>query len=239
MSHPSSFRLRLSKSELLTDPSCAEVVVKLTFKPLPHQSLSFFTAGQCVRMSLPSQPDLQASYFAIASSPYDNSSYEFVIKAVNALSQSLTDLVEGDEVEVEGPMGKGFDLAGYKGRNVILMGVGTGIAPLRSLWLALVRDRHEFGEISIYAGFLSAMHHLLTDELESLAEHDIKVSVSLATGHGDWNGPVGYVQHALAEDKPSPENTVVCLAGMSVMVDACTETLLEQGFEQEQILLNF
>ncbi|MDX8388421.1 MAG: hydrogenase [Ghiorsea sp.] len=239
MSHPSSFRLRLAKSERLTDPSCDDVVVKLAFTALPHQSLPFFTAGQCVRMNLPSQPDLQASYFAIASNPYDNASYEFVIKAVNELSLALTNLSEGEEVEAEGPMGKGFDLAGYKGRNVILMGVGTGIAPLRSLWLALVKDRHEFGEISIYAGFLSAMHHLLTDELESLSEHNIQVSVSLATGHGDWHGPVGYVQHALAEDQPSPEQTVVCLAGMNVMVDACTETLLELGFEQDQILLNF
>jgi NAD(P)H-flavin reductase len=136
-------------------------------------------------------------------------------------------------------MGKGFDLSAHQGKNVILMGVGTGIAPLRSVWLDVIKHRADYDEVSIYAGFLSATHHLLTDELASLAEHDIQVSISLTTGHDDWQGPVGYVQHALAENKPNPENTVVCLAGMSVMVDACTETLLDLGFNEQQILLNF
>ena len=240
MPHTAPFRMRLQHHERLTDPSCDDVVVKLTFEPLPHQSLpDSFLAGQFVRLSLPSRPELQASYFAIASAPYDNSSYEFVIKAVSPLSEVLVDFQIGAEVEVEGPMGKGFDLSQYKGKNIILMGVGTGIAPLRSVWLDLIRHRQDYDRISIYAGFLSPVHHLLTDELDSLGDHDIHVSVSLATAHDKWHGPVGYVQHALERDKPIPEDTVVCLAGMNVMVDACTDTLLELGFESRQILLNF
>lgn len=239
MSNPAPFLLRLQKNERLTDPSCDDVVVKLTFAPLPHHSLPIFLAGQCVRLSLPSLPALHASYFAIASSPHDTATYQFVIKGVTALSNALVDLKDGDEVEVEGPMGKGFDFSAYKGQNIILMGVGTGIAPLRSAWLDLIQHRKDYGTISIYAGFLSAMHHLLTDELENLSEHDIKVSISLATGHDDWHGPVGYVQHALEANHPSPKNTIVCLAGMNVMVDACTETLQNMGFDEQQILLNF
>jgi len=235
----STFRLRLQKNERLTDPTCSDIVVKLTFVALPHQTLPSFIAGQCVRMGLPNQTELPASYFAIASSPDDSSCYEFVIKEVAPLTNALLRLAEGDEVEVEGPMGKGFDLTAHHGKDVILMGVGTGIAPLRSLWLDMIENREKYGKISIYAGFLSAMHHLLTDELENIAEYDIQVSISLATGHHDWNGPVGYVQHALEADKPAAENTVVCLAGMSVMVDACTESLQNLGFESDQILLNF
>lgn len=239
MSNPSSFRLRLAQHERLTDASCDDIVVKLTFEPLPHQSLPTFITGQCVRMSLPSQPELPASYFALASSPHDTAKYEFVIKGVHPLSHALVELQVGEEVEVEGPMGKGFDLSAHQGKNIILMGVGTGIAPLRSVWLDMIEHRENYGTVTIYAGFLSAMHHLLTDELQSLAEHDIQVSISLATGHDDWHGPVGYVQHALQADAPNPDNTVVCLAGMNVMVDACTETLLELGFNEQQILLNF
>jgi len=231
--------MRLIQNERLTDLSVDEVVSKLTFIALPHQTLPDFQTGQCVRMHIPAVPELQPGYFAIASSPHDNSTYEFVIKAVNDLSTALTQMVAGDEVEAEGPMGKGFDLTEQKGKNLILMGVGTGIAPLRSVWLDIIKNRSDFGHVTIYAGFLSAMHHLLTDELQSLDEHDIQVSVSLTTGHDDWKGPVGFVQHALEDDAPSPENTVACLAGMNVMVDACTDSLLKLGFSQEQILLNF
>ncbi len=239
MSNPSSFRLRLAHRERLTDAACDAVVVKLSFQPLPHQSLPAFIAGQYMRISLPTQPDLPASYFALASSPHDTARYEFVIKAMHPLSHALVDLAVGEEVEAEGPMGKGFDLSAHKGKHVILMGVGTGIAPLRSVWLDMIAHREDYGHVSIYAGFLSAMHHLLTDELQSLGEHDIQVSISLTMGHDDWQGAVGYVQHALAKDAPNPENTVVCLAGMSEMVDECTETLLGLGFNEQQILLNF
>lgn len=231
--------MRLIQNERLTDPSVDEVVCKLTFISLPHQTLPFFQTGQCVRLHMPAYPELQSAYFAIASDPHDNATYEFVIKAVNELSTMLTQMVAGDEVEAEGPMGKGFDLSEHKGKNLILMGVGTGIAPLRSVWLDIIKNRSQFGNVTIYAGFLSAMHHLLTDELHSLDDHDIQVSISLTTGHDDWKGPVGFVQHALQDDAPSPENTVACLAGMNVMVDACTDTLLHLGFSQEQILLNY
>jgi len=239
VTQPSLFRLRLQSNERLTDPSCDDVVAKLSFVPLPHMSLPTFIAGQCMRLNLIEQDDLPAAYFAIASSPHEHEHYDFVIKEVAPLTHTLLQLQVGDEVEVEGPMGKGFDLSQDKGKHIILVGVGTGIAPLRSVWLDLIQHREDYGKISIYAGFLTAMHHLLTDELESLAEHDIQVSISLATGHHDWDGPVGYVQHALENDKPNAEHTVVCLAGMSVMVDACTETLHEVGFTDEQIRLNF
>lgn len=239
MYHSTSFQMRLVRNQRLTDPSIADVIAKLTFTSLPHETLPAFHTGQCVRLALPKLAELQPGYFALASSPHDNSSYEFVIKAVNPLSQMLVDMAEGATVLAEGPMGKGFDLQQYEGKNIIMMGVGTGIAPLRSMWLEIIRHRERFGEVMIYAGFLTAMHRLLTDELASLEEYRIQVSVSLTSSHDGWNGPVGFVQHALEQDAPSPENTVVCLAGMSAMVDACTESLLGLGFLDAQIMLNY
>jgi len=229
----------LQQNERLTDPSCDDAVVKLSFTALPGMVLPSFVAGQYVRLCLPNQPELQDAYFALASNPHDISTYDFVIKGTHPLSHALVELEVGAEVRVEGPIGKGFNLSKHTGKHVILMGVGTGIAPLRSLWFDLIKHRSEYGKISIYAGFLSSAHHLLTDELINLEAHDIQVCVSLTTAHDDWNGPVGYVQQALADHQPSPENTVVCLAGMNVMVDACTSTLLELGFNEQQILLNF
>jgi len=82
------------------------------------------------------------------------------------------------------------------------------------------------------------MHCLLTDELEHLAEHNIEVSITLEKGHESWDGPIGYVQQALKLDAPDGSNAVACVAGMSAMVDACTETLQNLGFNDSRILLN-
>jgi len=136
-------------------------------------------------------------------------------------------------------MGKGFGLDKFKGADVYLIGVGTGIAPLRSVWRHIIAHREQFGRVAIYAGFMTPLHRLLTDELETLSEHHIEVSISLEMGHESWDGPIGYVQHAIEADAPDGSNGVACLAGMSAMVDACTETLQNLGFNESRILLNY
>jgi len=235
----STYRMQLKERICLTDATCDEQIIKITIGHADASSVGAFISGQYVRMGIPGLKEPAPAYFAVASSPYDQHCYEFVIKCASGMAENLLSLDLGSEVEVEGPMGKGFNLQAFKGKDVILMGVGTGIAPLRSVWRSLIHERELYGKISIYAGFLTPFHRLLTDEMDNLSDHAIDVSISLTTAHEDWSGPVGYVQHALEDDAPSGENTVVCLAGMSVMVDACTQTLHNLGFNDDHILRNF
>lgn len=234
-----TYRMQLKERMCLTDSACDELIIKIKVTHLDAAPVSPFVSGQYVRMGLPGLKEPAPAYFAVASSPFDTDGYEFVVKCVDGMSAKLANMPLNTPLEIEGPMGKGFDLAPFRGHDIILMGVGTGIAPLRSVWRTLIQHRDDYGKISIYAGFLTAYHRLLTDEMEQLSDYDIDVSVSLTTGHEDWDGAVGYVQQALENDAPSGENTVVCLAGMSVMVDACTQTLHNLGFNDEHILLNF
>ncbi len=239
MQQSPTYRMRLIENVRITDPACEDVVVKLTLEPVDRKRVEPFISGQFVVMGIPNVKDPAPAYFAIASSPGETDYYEFVIKRGSGMADYLCELDPGAEVEVEGPMGKGFDLEPFKGCDVILMGVGTGISPLRSVWGMIIENRDAYGKVSIYAGFLTPMHRLLTDELEALSEHQIEVKVSLDTGDDNWNGPIGYVQHALEDDAPDGNNSVVCLAGMSAMVDACKETLQNLGFDDSRILLNF
>lgn len=231
--------MRLIENTRITDTACEDVVVKLTLEPIDRGDVQPFTTGQFVVMGIPGVKDPAPAYFAVASSPAETNHYEFVIKRGSSMADYLSELTPGAEIEVEGPMGIGFDLEPFKGCNVILMGVGTGISPLRSVWRSIIENRDDYGKVTIYAGFLTPMHRLLTDELEALSGHHIEVKISLDRGDDDWNGPIGYVQDALLADHPNSENSVVCIAGMSTMVDACKETLQNLGFDDSRILLNF
>ncbi len=239
MQQSPTYRMQLKERVDLTDAACDERIIKIKLVHLDSKQVAHFVPGQYVRMGIPCLKEPAPAYFAIASSPGDKDGFEFVIKCTAGISEKLASLALGSELELEGPMGKGFDLQPFRQHDVILMGVGTGIAPLRSVWRNLIQHRKDYGKISIYAGFLTPFHRLLTDEMDELSEYNIDVSVSLETGHQDWDGAVGYVQHALKADAPNGENAVACLAGMSVMVDACTETLLGLGFNEQRILLNF
>jgi len=234
-----TYRMRVKENVRMTDPTCQDEVVQLTLETKNRSAVRSFQAGQYVRIAIPGLQEPTPGYFAIASSPEDSDTYEFFIKNAGALSQYLCGLPDGSELDVEGPMGKGFDLEAHKGNDVYLIGVGTGIAPLRSVWRHIIHHRADYGQVHIYAGFLTSLHQLLTDELEDLGNHDIEVSITLEMGHDNWDGPIGYVQHALESDAPNSKNAIACLAGMSVMVDACTETLQNLGFNESRILLNY
>ncbi len=238
MQHSSPYMMRVKDSIRLSSSECDHVVVKLDIEPLRDNKLLPFVAGQVVRLGFPGLKEPMPGYFAIASEPGCADYYEFVIKQQPGITTLLAGLEPGATVEVEGPMGKGFDLSPFRGCDIYLIGVGTGIAPLRSVWRDMISRRDDYGDITIYAGFLTPCHRLLTDELEALAEHNIEVNVSVKIGSEAWEGLIGYVQDALRADAPKGENAIACLAGMNTMVDACRETLHNLGFDDRRILLN-
>jgi len=231
--------MRVKASELLSSPESGETVVRLEIEAVPGERIEPFVPGQIVRLGLPGMHDPQPGYFAIASEPARSDALEVVIKHRPGISALLASLEPGSSVEVEGPMGHGFDLAPFAGCDVYLIGVGTGVAPLRSVWRHLISHREQYGAVHIYCGFLTPCHRLLTDEMDALSDHDIEVSVSVTSGSASWDGPIGYVQDALREDAPNGENSVACLAGMNAMVDACRETLQNLDFNDSHILLNY
>ena len=230
--------MRVKACERLSSPECEDTVIRLELARA-NGAFQSFIPGQVARIGLPGLTDPQPGYFAIASEPASSQGLEFVIKQRPGIAAMLSELEPGATVAVEGPMGRGFDLTPFTGGDVYLVGVGTGVAPLRSVWRHLLPHRKDYGRVAIYCGFLTPCHRLLTDELDDLAAHGIEVSVSVTSGGEDWNGPIGYVQDALERDAPSGENAVACLAGMNAMVDACRETLHTLGFDDSRILLNY
>ena len=238
MAKSHSYRMRVKENVRMTDPACEDVVVQLALSPEAGKAPEF-RSGQYVRIGIPGVDSPAPAYFAIASDPTQCDGYEFFVKHSGGMAGYLCQVSPGIELEIEGPMGKGFGLDKFHGADVYLVGVGTGIAPLRSVWRYIIAHRKEFGRVGIYAGFMSPLHQLLTDELETLSEHHIEVSVTVEMGHESWGGPIGYVQHAIEAEAPDGTNAVACLAGMSVMVDACTETLQNLGFNESRILVNY
>ena len=113
-----------------------------------------FIPGQFLQVYAPSG---KASYFAIASAPGERH-YDLLVKRADGCSKELFDLPIGAAVRVVGPQGKGFPLASHTGRDVLLIGVGTGIAPLRSVRGWASARRAEFGRVILLHGVLTPRH---------------------------------------------------------------------------------
>ena len=222
------------------EPQGVEDLRAVRLDPAPEQGAapSFeFIPGQFLQVYAPSG---EASYFAIASAPGERH-YDLLVKRANGCAKELFDLPIGAAVRVVGPQGKGFPLASHAGRDVLLIGVGSGIAPLRSVLGWALARRAEFGRVILLHGVLTPRHRCYPDEFPAwrAAGVDARVTVTSAGDDAAWDGPIGFVQDLLPALDLNPARTVACLVGMKEMVDANTAILRAMGVPPDRILLNF
>src|SRR5713101_7640257 len=90
--------------------------------------------------------DEEPAYFAFASAPADRE-LEFLIKRTAGASAAIFDMKEAGRIDLLGVTGHGFDLDRHRGRDLVLVAMGTGVAPLRSAFPHVLTRKHEFGQL--------------------------------------------------------------------------------------------
>ncbi len=179
-------------------------------------------------------------YFAIASAPGEGPHFDLLLRRSQGASAALCDLTVGAEVQVAGPQGKGFPLEPHRGKNLLLIGVGTGIAPLRSVIRAAAKERSRYGRVMCFYGALTPQHVCFHDEMREWLEWGVETFVSVTDPNGQpWQSHVGFVQQNVGRVGPSSKDTVAMLVGMPEMIQANTELLRRLGFLPNAILLNY
>ena len=92
------------------------------------------------------------SYYALASAPEDKTGMEFLVKNGEGVSKALYEATEGTKIQAKGPVGKGFPIDQYKGRDLLIVAVGSAMAPMRGVIKSICRRRQDFGKISVIFG---------------------------------------------------------------------------------------
>lgn len=198
-----------------------------------------FTHGQYVQVRRGA--DEKPGFFAIASAPHQEWQVELLVKeGSTGVTHALYEAAPGDVFEVSAPQGPGFPREHLTGKNVLLIGVGSGIAPLRSVLLSILDDRAAFGErVMLIYGARSPFHIPFRPEIARWrAQVEVYKAMS-QPGDADWSGYTGYVQHILEDIGIPRENTIACICGMSHMVDAVKARLGDLGIPEDDVYLNF
>jgi NAD(P)H-flavin reductase len=126
----------------------------------------------------------------ISSTPNKNSEFEIAIRAAGMVTKKLCSLGVGDVIGINGPLGNGFPLSRLKGRDVIIIGGGIGITPLRSL-VQYIGDNKKFVKsLTILAGARSPESLLYQDEFK-IWEKFARVEKTVDTPDKGWTGCVG------------------------------------------------
>lgn len=158
------------------------------------------------------------------------------------VSSWLFSLVANDTVSVSGPFGtfRSRDT----GREMVFIGGGVGMAPLRAMIYEQLERVGTTRKISFWYGSRNTSELLYVDEFDALAARhtnfDWTVALSEPEPDADWDGAVGFVHDVALErylrDHPSPENCEYYLCGPPLMIRAVLSMLDDLGVDKDHIL---
>ncbi|MET8428467.1 FAD/NAD(P)-binding protein [Nocardia sp. NPDC004860] len=155
---------------------------------------------------------------------------EHTIRSVGAVSAALHDAPVGATIGVRGPFGTGWDLGSAAGRDLVIVGGGVGLAPLRPVVLEALARRTEFRRIVLITGARTPDDILFRDDQQIWAR-DGMLELHQTVDHPGpgWTGPIGFVTEPLAKLVVDPGNTTAFLCGPEPMMRFCANALLRKG----------
>ena len=179
------------------------------------------------------------AYFAFASAPED-AELEVLVKQKLGASNLIFDMKPGERIELLEVAGHGFALDDQKGKDLVFVAMGTGVAPLRSALRHVLKRKEEFGQLVVLYGARTPDDFCFRDETNGWEDAGVELRqvISRPDGH-DWSGPTGYVQSLLDHVLPSMNSPIALICGSPEMIDQTRDRLSQMGFKPDEILTNY
>jgi len=175
--------------------------------------------------------------FCISSSPTRREHLEFAVQRVGTVTNALHRLGIGVEIGFRGPYGNSFPLDSLQGKNLVFVGGGIGLAPLRSLIWNVIDNRDKYQKIDIIYGARSPTDLCFHYDLDAWGkDKTINMITTVDRGDESWTGKVGVVPKILEEVAPSAKNAVAIVCGPPIMIRFTFPVLVKLGFTPEQMI---
>ena len=201
----------------------------------PKTDFSFKT-GQFIELTLPGEGEAP---FTPSSNPKIKESFEVTIMRAGRVTAKLHNIPKNTILGIRGPYGRGYPLDKFKDKEILIVGGGVGLAPLRSLLLALFNEIGDYKKIVLRYGARTPRDLLYQDEYADWQKNK-KLDMLLTVDVGDetWKGNVGVVTTILKELPLEIKKAVAVVCGPPIMMKFATLKLLDLGFMPSQILLS-
>jgi len=193
-----------------------------------------FQPGQVAQLSV---FGIGEATFVINSPPSRMDYLQFSVMRTGEVTSALHGLREGDQVGVRAPLGNSFPYKEMKGKDIIFIGGGIGMAPLRTLLLYMLDNRKDYGEITLLYGARTPNDMAYGYELPGwLGREDMNTHLTIDNEYPGWEHRVGLIPNVLLDIAPSAENSVAVTCGPPIMIKFTLQALEKLGFQDEQIV---
>jgi NAD(P)H-flavin reductase len=206
-----------------------------TFVLIPETEFSFGT-GQFIELSV---DGIGEAPFTPSSSPHVTDSLEVTVMKTGYVTEYMHNLKPGAFMGIRGPYGRGYPVERFFGKEVIILGGGCGLAPIRSLLYALEHIKDKLNRVVLCYGSKTpadCVYKPLFNRLNNTEKFEAYRTVD--KGDDDWDGPVGVATMLLNKIKVNLEKSVAVVCGPPIMMKFGTMKFLEMGYKDQEIYLS-
>jgi NAD(P)H-flavin reductase/formate hydrogenlyase subunit 6/NADH:ubiquinone oxidoreductase subunit I len=195
-----------------------------------------FTPGSFVQLSV---FGLGEAPFSIASAPDNGREIELVVRKAGTLTQSLHRTRKGDSIGVRGPFGSGYPIDTMLGKDLLMVAGGRGLLAIRSLLLAALAQRQNFGRITLLCGARDLESLMFSNDLldwHNSSQLDCRIAVK--DPQNAWGIPSVDVSFLFKDLDIDPHRTIAAVSGPPEMYRQVNPLLFRMGLDTESVYLN-
>ena len=194
----------------------------------------------------PAEGDIVMLNVRIATPPFDRVNGGFMNVPPGISSSYIFSLKPGDKVMVSGPFGE-FHPILDSGREMLYVGGGAGMAPLRSHLLHLLKSlRITDRKISYWYGARSKNEIFYEEDFRELEREFPNFSFHIALSdplpEDNWTGPVGFIHNVILnnylKDHEAPEDVEYYMCGPGPMAKAVEKMLYDLGVPRNMLMFD-
>ena len=214
--------------------------IKRFFVELPELERAKFLPGQYVQIDFPIESSKTYRQYSIASPPNGDNTIELLIvldpegMATNYLFKEID---HGSELIISRFMGN-FVLPEKLENDVCFISTGTGLAPLRSMYLDLLKRGNPGQKVNLVVGTRYKKDLIYMDEIKELEQQYPNFNFYPVLSREDdpsWKGRKGYVHEVYKElyQEGHPAQFFIC--GWRNMVREARQNLMKMGYHRRDI----
>ncbi len=163
--------------------------------------------------------------------------FELSIRSVGNVTSKLCVLKKGDHMGLRGPYGHGYEMDTFKGKNMIVIGGGSGVAPVRGVIQNIYKNRGHFGSVDLLFGFRQKSFMLFEENFSDWQSEDMTIRIAMNEKADYPNATKGFVTDILDHILPN-KNTAIIICGPPIMITFVAKVLLKKGFQKEDIFIS-
>lgn len=169
--------------------------------------------------------------------PSQKDYFDFCVKKAGRVTSAMHELKVGDKIGLRGPFGKGFPYEELKGRDILIVGSGVGLAPVRTMIIRIIENIKEFGKLVVIASATSYEGLVYKEDLKKWSEIEgVQVLYALSKPTDKVDAYVGYINDLMPDLGLQWENTTSIICASPKRIKAVAEDLIKLGMQGTDIL---